>query len=143
MNRHIDFNALIQEIGKCCLSEDHCNSCQKDDCLIGYCEQSLLTCFKQQDEFIDGGMDRIPYNDTKIYDEEALINSIIFILNQCKNCQLYHDEDCIINIIRSAMEVALFGDALDYKGSNFMYFADLERTNKEISKKILSVFKPI
>ncbi|MFS8501430.1 MAG: hypothetical protein FWJ59_06445 [Caldicoprobacter sp.] len=32
----------------------------------------------------------------KVYDEEQLINAIAFILNKCKNCQLYHDDQCVI-----------------------------------------------
>src|SRR5690554_6327054 len=101
-------------MGKCCLTEEVCGACDKDLCLVGYCEQSLITAFKNQDEFIDNGMDGIPYDDTKLYDDEMIINTIGFILNQCKNCQLYHDEECIINIIRSSMEVALLGDYIDY-----------------------------
>lgn len=141
MDKNIDFNGLIEEIGKCCLSEEVCGSCDKSECLVGYCKQSLLTAFKQKDEFIDGGMDDIPYEDTKLYDDEKLINSIGFILNQCKNCQLYHDEDCIINIIRSSMEVALLGDHTEYKGSTLIYFSDLGSKNKEISQKIYAAYK--
>lgn len=143
MDKNIDFNGLIETVGKCCLSEKTCGTCQKDNCLVGYCKQSLLTSFKQKDEFIDGGMDHIPYADTKLYDEETLINTIGFILNQCKNCQLYHDEECIINIIRSSMEVALLGDHTEYKGSTLMYFSDLGNRNKEMSQKIYAAFKQV
>lgn len=66
----------------------------------------------------------------KVYDEEQLINAIAFILNKCKNCQLYHDDQCVINIIRSCIEIALLGDCPD-NGSTFMYFADLNNKNKE------------
>ncbi|ABR46974.1 conserved hypothetical protein [Alkaliphilus metalliredigens QYMF] len=143
MEGNIDFNVLIQEMGKCCLTENVCETCDKEKCLVGYCKQSLLTTFKQQDEFIDGGMDDIPYDDLKAFDEETLINAIVFTLNQCKNCHLYHDEDCIINIIRSAMEIALIGQEQDYKGSTLVYFTDLQSTNKVIADKIYTAFKEI
>lgn len=143
MDKNINFNGLIEEIGKCCLSEEFCGTCEKEACLVGYCKQSLLTAFKQKDEFIDNGMDDIPYEDTKLYDDERIISAIGFILNQCKNCQLYHDEDCIINIIRCSMEVALLGDHIDYKGSTLMYFSDLGNKNKEISQRIYSAFKQV
>jgi len=74
---------------------------------------------------------------TKLYDEEDPINAIAFILNECKNCQPYHDDQCVINIIRSCMEIALLGYYLEYKGSTFIYFADLNDKNKEIAKKYL------
>ncbi|NLW23588.1 MAG: hypothetical protein GXY88_10125 [Tissierellia bacterium] len=140
LNKNIDYNGLIAEVGKCCLSEDFCGRCDKKSCLVGYCEQSLLSAFKNKDEYLDDGLDYIPYEDTKIYDEEKLINAIAFILNQCKNCQLYHDEDCIINIIRSALEVALLGDYMDYKGSTLIYFKELKDKNEEVSKRIFNAF---
>lgn len=143
MNEGINYNQLIEQIGKCCLTEDFCDTCQKEKCLIGYCKHTLLEAFKNRNEFIDGGMDKIPSFDTKLYDEEELINAIAFILNECKNCQLYHDDQCVINIIRSCIEVALLGDYLEYKGSTFMYFADLNKKNKEIAQRIFEVFNNI
>jgi len=140
LNKNINFNALITHVGECCLSEKVCGKCDKDNCLIGYCEQSLLKAFKSNDEYIDDGMEYIPVSDTKLYDEEKVIDAIGFILNECKNCQLYHDEDCIINIIRSSLEVALLGDYMDYKGSSLIYFKDLESKDKEISQKVFSAF---
>lgn len=141
INKNIDYDVLIKEVGKCCLSKDFCGTCNKESCLVGYCEQSLLTTFKNKDEFLDNGIESIPYEDTKLYDEDKLVNAISFILHQCKNCQLYHDEDCIINIIRCSLEVALLGDYIDYKGSTLMYFKDLESKNKEVSQKIFNSFK--
>ncbi|MBU5436510.1 hypothetical protein KQI42_00740 [Tissierella sp. MSJ-40] len=143
MSKVIDFNGLIKEVGKCCLTEKNCGTCYKEECFIGYCEQCLITCLKNQDEFIDEGIDNIPYEDTKIFDEELIISAIAFALKQCKNCQLYHDEECIINIVRSALEVALIGEHLDYKGSNFIYFSDLQAKNKDIAQKVYDTFKSL
>lgn len=140
---NINYNKLIEEVGKCCLSEKVCGTCKNEACLIGYCKQALLNALKRNNEFVDNGMKNIPYGDTKIYDDENLINAISFTLNECKNCQLYHDEDCIINIIRSCMEIALLGDYIDYKGSALIYFVDLDNKNKEVSQRIHSAFKQI
>lgn len=140
LNKNLDFNGLIEKVGKCCLSEDYCGTCSKESCLIGYCEQSLLTAFRNKDEYLDNGLEGIPYEDTKLYDEDKLVDAIAFILHECKNCQLYHDEDCIINIIRSALEIALLGDYLDYKGSTLIYFKDLEDKNKAISQRVFKIF---
>lgn len=143
LNKELDvnYNQLIDHIGECCLSQEVCGTCNKDTCLIGYCTQAILKAFRENDEFIDNGVDNIPLEDTKLYDEEKIIDSIGFILNQCKNCQLYHDEDCIINIIRSSLEVALLGDYIDYKGSTLIYFKDLEEKDEEISQRVFAAFK--
>ncbi|NLM05200.1 MAG: hypothetical protein GX214_09295 [Clostridiales bacterium] len=140
MSEVIDFEALIKEVSKTCLGENQCGICEKDDCLIGYCKKGLLTSLKEQSEFIDDGMDGIPYDDTKIYDNEVIIDAIGFILNQCKNCNLYHDEECIINIVRSALEIILLGDYQEYRGSTLLYLEDIKNVDKEIADKVFQAF---
>jgi hypothetical protein len=137
----IDFEGLIREISKSCLGEDQCGECKKEDCLVGYCKKSLTTALKQQDHFIDQGMSFMPYGDTKLYDEEHAIDSIGYLLNQCKGCNLYHDEDCIINIVRSALEIILLGDVQDYKGSSLLYLNDIKNVNEQKAKKIYEAFQ--
>ncbi|MGN9165366.1 hypothetical protein ACTNDY_08860 [Tissierellaceae bacterium HCP3S3_D8] len=140
MGKGLDFNGLIKKVGDCCLTEENCGTCCKEECFIGYCEQCLVTCLKNQDEFIDNGVDNIPYADTKVFEEEFIISAIAFVLKQCKNCQMYHDDDCIINIVRSALEVSLIGEYLEYRGNNFMYFSDLQTKDKDIAKKVYDTF---
>lgn len=136
----IDYEQLITEIGNCCLGEETCGGCENRKCLIGYCKECLLTALKQSDDFIDGGTEEIPNSDVKIYDNEVLIDTIGFLLNQCRNCNLYHDEDCIINIVRQCLEIILFGDTLEYKGSVLIYLADIKSVNSDIADKILDAY---
>ncbi|WP_026475715.1 hypothetical protein [Alkaliphilus transvaalensis] len=141
MGNEINYNALINEITKCCFTENACGSCNREICLVGYCKKSLITALKENTQFIDGGMEGIPYTDTKVYEEEDLIETIGFILNQCRNCQLYHDEDCVINIIRSSMEVGLLGESQEYGGSSLVYLSDMHKVNPDIADRLLVAFK--
>ncbi len=136
----INFDGLIREVGKCCLTEDECTKCDNEECLIGYSKKVLVSSLKKQDAFIDNGCEKIPYHDTKIYDDHVVTDTMGFLLNQCKNCNLYHDEDCIINIIRNSLEVILMGEAQEYKGSTFVYFNDIKNINKEVAQKIYTAF---
>ena len=122
------------------MGEETCGGCENRKCLIGYCKECLLTALKQSDDFIDGGTEEIPNSDVKIYDNEVLIDTIGFLLNQCRNCNLYHDEDCIINIVRQCLEIILFGDTLEYKGSVLIYLADIKSVNSDIADKILDAY---
>lgn len=122
------------------MGEKACGGCENEKCLIGYCKECLLTALKQGDDFINGGVENIPYNDVKIYDNEILIDTIGFLLNQCRNCNLYHDEDCIINIVRKCLEIILFGDSLEYKGSVLIYLNDIKSVNSDMADKILKVY---
>ncbi|OEF97798.1 hypothetical protein BHF68_13245 [Desulfuribacillus alkaliarsenatis] len=135
----INYEELISQLGECCITD--CGICKKDECLVGYCKQSLTSCLKQKDEFLDGGMEGIPYNDSKIYDNDSIINSLASLLLQCRNCNVYHDDECIINITRSSLEIILLGDYQDYKGSTLVYFNDLKSVNKEIADKVLASFQ--
>ena len=140
MEGKINFDGLIKEIGRCCLTESECDKCSSEKCLIGYSKKSLISALKTQNEFIDSGCNNIPFQDTKLYDDYTVSDVMGFLLNECKNCNLYHDDDCIINIIRNSLEVILLGEAQDYKGSTFMYFNDLKNTNEEAASKIYAAF---
>lgn len=137
----IDFNSLITSIGDCCLGPSYCDSCSKENCLIGYCKQNLLTCLKTGEQFIEDEINNIPVFDTKVFDQKSVIDTIGFILNQCKNCNAYHDEECIINMLRSACEVILLGNPIDYNGSVLLYIDEVKDINPEISKSLYESFK--
>lgn len=140
MNKNIDYEGLIRTAKEVCLSEAQCGSCKNSSCLIGYSKGCLAKSLKENDEFIDGGMDKLPLQDMKIYDNEAVVESLAFLLHQCRNCNLYHDEDCIINIMRSAYEVILLGEPQDYKGSTFMYLNDIKNTDSDVADSIFVAF---
>lgn len=138
MGVNIDYEGLIAKIGDCCLD---CEVCENEQCLIGYCKKSLMTALKQNDDFIDDGLDALPLDDTKIYQEEKIIDFIGFLLNQCRNCHVYHDEDCVVNIVRSALEVILLGEPQEYRGSNVKYLQELAGVNKKLTDRILVAFQ--
>ena len=141
MQTDIDFNSLITSVGKCCLGDSNCGTCSKERCLVGYCKKNLLTCLKTGEQFINTEISNIPLYDTKVFDESTIIETIGLILNQCKNCNAYHDEECIINMLRSACEVILFGDPKDYNGSVLLYLDDVKQDNVEIAGKIYDAFR--
>ena len=82
----------------------------------------------------------MPYYDTRFYDEVDVVDTIGYLLNQCRNCNLYHDEACIINIIRSALEIILLGQAQEYKGSVLIYLNDIRKVNESVAEKIFEAF---
>lgn len=139
----INFEGLITEVSKCCLGVEACGTCDKESCCIGYSKKCLTTSLKTNSEYIDGGMQDLPLGDTKLYDEEAITDAIGYLLNQCKNCNLYHDEDCIINIVRSSLEIILLGDVTDYNGSALLYLNDIKNINPEAAGRIFHAFQRI
>lgn len=141
MDLTIDYNRLISEISGCCLTERVCGKCKKDQCLVGYSIEGIKTCLKDKNDFLENGMEGIPYSDIKIYDTEAIVKALAALLHQCRNCNVYHDEECVINIVRSTFEVILFGEPLEYGGSTLMYLSEIREANQEIAQHVFDVFQ--
>ncbi len=140
---NINYDLLIRDLSNCCLKDVYCESCQGDKCLIGYAKNRVVYSLKENEEFIDDGLDQLPLYDVKTYDEETVLRSIGNILKQCRNCKAYHDEDCIINIVRSALEIIIFGESHDYEGSVLMYLASISNGDQEAAFKIKEYFEAI
>ncbi|EOD00839.1 hypothetical protein [Caldisalinibacter kiritimatiensis] len=140
---NINYDALINDLSKCCLDDVYCQSCQGNNCLIGYAKNQLMYALKNNEEFIDGGLEYLPLFDVKTYDEDVVLKSIGNILKQCRNCKTYHDEDCIINIIRSALEIIILGESHEYEGSVLMYLAAISKENPEVAMKIKQYFDEV
>ena len=140
MTTKIDYEGLIRTAKDVCLTEAQCGSCKNNDCLMGYSKGCLTKSIKDNTEFIDGGMDKLPLQDMKMYDNDAVVESLAYLLHQCRNCNLYHDEDCIINIMRSTYEVILLGEPQEYKGSTFMYLNDIKSAEASIADRIFTAF---
>lgn len=141
MDLTIDYNMLISEISECCLTEKVCEKCRKEQCLIGYSIEGIKTCLKDKVDFLESGMAGIPYSDIKIYDTETIVKALAALLHQCRNCNVYHDEECVINIVRSTFEVILFGEPQEYGGSTLMYLSEIREANPEIAQHVFDVFQ--
>ncbi len=139
----INFDSLITNLGNCCLKKDSCTSCIKEKCLIGYSEESVKKCLKNNVTYVENGYENIPLADTKVYDHDNLIIAIADILKQCKSCRENHYDNCIINVIRSCYEVALVGETQKYKGSTLIYLSDIKYLNEDIGNKILDKYNLI
>lgn len=130
MYSELNFELIIKDLENCCLKEEHCGSCVKSDCIIGFAQNSLTTCFKEDITY--GNSEEIPVTDLKIYKEEEFEKGIAHILQQCRSCKEDHFDNCIVNIIRNCYEIGLFGEIQEYTGSSFEY---LTRINEEFSQK--------
>lgn len=142
-NSELNFDKVITDLGRCCLTEDLCGSCAKKNCLIGYSKESIVNCFKEKVTYVIDGAENIPTMDTKLYNNEDVIYGIANILKQCKSCKEDHYDNCIINVIRSCYEVILFGEHQNYRGSSLIYLSNIKNLNEEISGKIFEAYNSI
>lgn len=139
LNSEVNYDQILTDVEKCCLGEGQCGECKKTECIIGYAKDTITNCFKNGVTYIEEGSEHIPF-DTKIFHEEQLIESIAHILRQCRSCSENHFEDCLINVMRNCYEIALFGEAQQYKGSAFRYLNQIHNSYPEIASQIIEAF---
>lgn len=140
LNSEINYDKIITDLSDCCLKEEHCGTCDKPSCIVGYAQNCITQCFKDSVTYVENGSDKIPYTDFKVYDSESFENGIAHILKQCRSCSYNHFDNCIINIIRNCYEIGLFGEIQPYEGSNFRYLNQIHNSHPEIADRIIAEF---
>lgn len=132
----LDLSSVEQSVQLCCRTESECGDCKEYKCLVGFAKRTAAESVSKGMVRIPQGEEMIPKGDYKVYDEESLKESIIDILLSCQSCEDNHHPDCTINIVRTCMETALFGESLDYKGSTFAYLMDVTKLNPKIGEEL-------
>lgn len=140
LNSELNYDMVLSDLEKCCLGEGSCETCNKDECIVGYAQKCIIKCFKEDVTYVEGGSDKIPILDLKLYDTGDFESGIAHILKQCRSCSYNHFNNCIINIIRNCYEIGLFGEIKAYEGSNFRYLNQIHNSNPEIADRIIQIF---
>ncbi|MGL4107754.1 hypothetical protein [Clostridium sp. LP20] len=138
LSTEVNYNSLLNNLGKCCLTTDSCKTCKGKACLIGYSKACVTSCIKDSVTYVMDGQKNIPMADGKLYDSHDLIDGIADLLKQCKNCDKDHFDNCLINVMRNCYEVLLLGDIQEYKGSSLLYLSAIKDVDSEISGEIMS-----
>lgn len=133
----MNFVKVYKNTDKCC---QECNDCQTNECLIGFCKQLISEAMEKDEFYVNNGVDCIPTHDLKAYDKQDILEAVGEILKQCKNCKLYHDEDCLINVSRSALEYILTGQTFEYEGSAFVYLNDIRQSDQELGESLAQIY---
>ncbi|OWZ83893.1 hypothetical protein [Natranaerobius trueperi] len=140
MFESLNFVKVYKKVDKCCLGKGVCNHCKGNECLVGFSKNIIINAMENDEFYVDDGVDKIPTYDLKGYEKEDVIEAVGQILKQCKNCKLYHDEECIVNVTRSALEHILTGDNFEYKGSAFVYLNDIKNVDPELGDALFKTY---
>lgn len=140
MYEELNDEIALKDLGNVCLTEGVCGGCDKEECLVGYAKKCLTNCLKDKVTYVENGMDQIPVGDTKLYCEEDMATGIANILKICRSCGEMHFANCIINVIRSCYEVALFGEEREYTGSAFAYLSKLHEEGQRQADLVVEAF---
>lgn len=139
--RNIDVAAIRQAVDRCCKTVEECGICDKARCLIGFTQTVLEYAQAKNTCRVPHGHKFIPEDDLRLYYQDDLLEAISAVLIQCQSCQDNHEEDCVINISRRALERALFGDYVEFSGSIAAYLLQVGRLNPEMGQKLMALYQ--
>lgn len=126
MTNEINLLEIFKDLGKVCKTEVACGSCAEKGCLIGYARNCTADCRIKKRTGIPSGFENIPASDIRGgYDEYEVLHAIAHLLAQCKNCKEDHYDNCLINVVRSCLEVIEFGEEQKYSGNVIEYLMNI------------------
>lgn len=144
MAQRMDFTSLNSRVDHCCLKMDGCERCNEGNCNIAYCKEVMNIYKKKRLRLIPNGIENIPSFDTKVYHKQDIVNAVGECLLLCKQCKDNHMKECIINVVRSALERILFGDHVeDYKGSVLQHIIELTQLDSETGQSVMSCYNKL
>ena len=124
----INLLEIFKDLGKVCKTPSVCGQCAEKECLVGYARNATAECRLSKRTGIVNGFENIPPCDIRGgYDEDNVLNVIAHLLVQCKSCKEEHYDNCLINIVRSSMEVIEFGEEQNYTGNVIEYLMSISR----------------
>jgi hypothetical protein len=62
-------------------------------------------------------------------------NALVIINIECENGMDNHKDNCVVNIVRSSLEVALLGEHIPFSGNPLIYIMSLCKINQEMGEK--------
>jgi hypothetical protein len=141
VREQINIASIIEAVQDCCRGETECSTCTGKDCLIGFAKLVSEFARSKNTLSIPNGLKMIPTKDYKVYDTDFVATALAVINHECKNCMDNHDDNCIINIIRSTLEVALIGEHIDFSGNPLAYLINISQRNPEMGGKVMEKYK--
>lgn len=118
----LDLQEIFRDLGTICKTEAACGQCAGKGCLVGFSKECAAECRIKNQTYVINGYDEIPPSDIRGgYDEYDVLHAIAHLLLQCRACKKDHFENCIINIVRSCLEVIEIGEEQSYEGDPLSY----------------------
>lgn len=143
MSEQLNVERVKDALAACCRSGIECSSCQGKACLIGFAKLVADYAGVKKTLAIPGGIKMVPAGDFKVYDADSVAQALAVINIECRNCLDNHDDNCVINIIRSCLEVALFGQHVAFTGNPLAYLARLIELDAENGNKVMAAYRAL
>ena len=133
VRHNINVDDIKKAVENCCRA---CTTCQGKNCQVGFAK--IMSCYAglKQRLSIPQGINMVPSGDNKVYNIDRVANALAVINYECRNCMDNHEDNCVVNIARSAMEVTLFGEHVEFCGNSQEYMQKLSQLNAGYGAKV-------
>ncbi len=132
--------ALLEKICRVCDLLDT-TDCKESSCLVGFSKKVLNFAAQKGMLDIPGATGLIPASDFKPYYPETVAPVLAETCRQCKECRDNHSPDCVVALVRTAMEHTILPEAITYPGSVFMYLATIKSHDATLATMLAEALK--
>lgn len=119
------------------------SQCVPSRCNIGFASNAIKAAKINGQQVINDGVNLMPKNDMKVYDENLIAKSIASVCKLCKECKGGHSENCIVALSRRSLERTHLKDDVVYPGNVLMYLLNVSKQDSSFSDKIKAEYDQI
>jgi|GEM_PF-5815414 hypothetical protein len=98
---------LLDDICRDCDDPQRKENCARPGCLIGFAKKCLMFSIQSGSLEVPGAVTLMPKDDFNSYYAELTAPVLAESCRQCKECRENHSPDCVIALVRTAVESTL------------------------------------
>lgn len=138
---HIDI--AMKNLHNICLECENAGTvkCDRAKCSVGFALNLVEGMRENKGLIIKDGLELIPMEDTKYYDDRMIAKCIASICKLCKGCNKNHTELCAISLARKSVEGVVLKELLDFPGNVLTYLVNVSEQNEDFANQIMKEFK--
>ena len=143
MAEELNMSYVKEVVESCCRGEAVCEACMGKNCLIGFAKIVSDYATVKKKLVIPNGLTLVPTQDFKVYENDDIACALAAINLECKNCMDNHDDNCVINITRSSLEIALLWQHVEFTGSSLAYIMTLTQISPELGNQVMQQYNTL
>lgn len=132
----------LQQICFDCKDYDTAN-CIKAKCNIGFALSLVDSIKKNGLTVVRDGVQLIPKEDMKPYDNAMMARCIASICKLCKQCNERHNENCAVSLARRSLESIFLKETVYYPGNILTYIFNVAKQNPSFANLIQQEIKQL
>lgn len=135
----------INNLQQICLD---CKYYKSTDCIKAKCNVgialSMVSSIKENGlTVVKDGLQLIPKDDMKPYDNTVMARCIASICKLCKECNEKHNENCTVSLARKSLENIVLREMINYQGNILTYIIDVSKENPSFANLIQKEIKQL